>query len=164
MCRRVTLPSGSNASRRGASASSRRGATPTLAATAAIFSRSRRVTIVSMTPRSGGRLGAHLARRGRTPWSSVTNAGDAQWLADVERGQIELELRVLDGIGGQHVAPQRGHAPLHPLAHVPGFAAVRAPCRKMAGEAIVDVGQEASAQELAGAAFRRMAIGAGVVP
>src|SRR5512144_898559 len=108
MCRSVTLPSaGKSSSRSGSSAcASARGPSPPSppapAAITARLSRSRRVTI-------GSTASCH----------SVPDAGHAHRLALVERGEEELELGVLHGIGGQHVHAERRHAPLHALSHVP---------------------------------------------
>src|SRR6266850_2460028 len=84
-------------------------------------------------------------------------------LADVEAREEELELGVLDGVGGQHVRPQRRHAPLEALAHVPDLVAVRAPRREVARHALGDVGEPPAAEELVRAALGRVAVGAGVV-
>src|SRR5258707_57014 len=49
----------------------------------------------------------------------MPDAGGVQRLADIEGREEELELGVFDGVGGQHVGPERRHAPLESLAHVP---------------------------------------------
>src|SRR5437867_7739715 len=74
-----------------------------------------------------GRASASVTRASRTgpnasvrPVRLMANARDVERLAVVELGEVELELGVLDGVGGQHVHPQRRHAPLEALAHVPG--------------------------------------------
>src|SRR2546425_465834 len=81
----------------------------------------------------------------------MTNTRSVDRLADVERRQVELELRVLHGVGGQHVGPERRHAPLHPLAHVPDVVLARAPRRKVPREAPRDVPRKPAAQKLVGA-------------
>src|SRR2546427_11892176 len=131
MCSSVTLPSGANSSRRaGASAASRsRGPRPSPPAIARSFSRSRRVTSME----------------------SVADAGNVHRPAVVERREIELQLRVLDSVGGQHVRPPRRHAPLEALAHVPPFAAVRSPGRGKAREGGAYVDGEGPPPELVGA-------------
>src|SRR6266571_5068736 len=80
----------------------------------------------------------------------MTNTGSVDRLADVERRQVELELRVLHGVGGQHVGSERRHAPLHPLAHVPDVVLARAPRRRVPREAPRDVAEKPAAQELVG--------------
>src|SRR5215470_8691299 len=98
MCRRVTLPRGANSSSdSGASArASAAGlAAPRPPAIATSIAKSRRVTSM-----------------GAEPVPSVANAGNADRLALVERRQEELELGVLDGVGGEHVRAERRHAPL----------------------------------------------------
>src|SRR5437879_5139561 len=93
----------------------------------------------------------------------MTNTGSVDRLADVERRQVELELRVLHGVGGQHVGSERRHAPLHPLAHVPDVVLARAPRRRVPREAPRDVAEKPAAQELVGAVIRRVTVGARVV-
>src|SRR5258708_17156380 len=93
----------------------------------------------------------------------MPDAGGVQRLADVEGREEELELGVFDGVGGQHVGPERRHAPLESLAHVPDLVAVRAPRRKMPRQPLGDVGQPAAPEELVRAALGRVAIGARVV-
>src|SRR5690349_2135896 len=58
---------------------------------------------------------------------SVADPGRVDRLADVERRQEQLELGVLDGVGGEHVRAERRHAPLQALAHVPDLVLTRAP-------------------------------------
>src|SRR5262245_14697969 len=143
MWSKVTLPYGSKArSRAGPSAASRlRGASPAPAATASSLRRSRRETSIQLVP----------------------NAGHAERLAVVERGQIELELRVLDRVGREHVHAERGHAPLEALAHVPDLGPVRPPGRKVPRQPGPHVRQKPAAQELARRGVGRVAIGARVV-
>src|SRR5947207_6044748 len=93
----------------------------------------------------------------------MTDPGSGDRLADVEGREEELELGVLDGVGGQHVGPERRHAPLEALAHVPDLVAVGAKRRKMPRQPLGDVGQPAAAEELVRAALGRVAVGAGVV-
>src|SRR6267143_5829584 len=90
-------------------------------------------------------------------------AGGGDRLADVEGREEELELGVLDGVGGQHVGSERRHAPLESLAHVPGLVAVGAPGRKMPRQPLGDVGQPAAPEELVRAALGRVAVRARVI-
>src|SRR6185436_13354065 len=96
-------------------------------------------------------------------YTSVTDARDVEGLAVVELREVELELRVLDGVGGQHVGAQRRHAPLEALAHVPGVVLARAPGREVAREPAGHVPQQPAAQELVGALVGRVAVGARVI-
>src|SRR5262245_22580213 len=112
------------------------------------LSRSRRVTSTARL-RAGARLGA--------------DAGHADGLALIERRQVELELGVLHGVGGEHVHAERGHAPLHPLAHVPHVALAGAPRREVAREPGLDVGEQAPAEELVGALAVAVAVRARVI-
>src|SRR5262245_41197116 len=45
-------------------------------------------------------------RQARRRLTLVANSGDRERLAVVERGQVQLELGVLHGIGGQHVGAE----------------------------------------------------------
>src|SRR5688500_7050482 len=45
----------------------------------------------------------------------VPDARNTDRLAIVERGEIQPELGVLDGVGREHVHAERRHAPLEPL-------------------------------------------------
>src|SRR5262245_31068899 len=113
----VTLPRASNPRRRSGSsedASARRPVTPVAPAAASRVTKSRRVTFTAARP-------------------SVPDAGDAHGLAAVEARQVQLELSVLDRVGGEHVRAERGHAPLHPLAHVPHVGLARPPRGEVAG-------------------------------
>src|SRR6266566_3984957 len=95
--------------------------------------------------------------------TSVPNPRHAHRLAVVERRQVELELGVLDGVGGQHVGAERRHAPLEAPAHVPGGALTGAPRREVARESLGHVDEHPAAQELVGAALGRVAVGARVI-
>src|SRR2546425_971285 len=79
---------------------------------------------------------------------SVSNPGDAQGLARVERREVELELRVFDGIRGEHVRAEWRHAPLEALAEIPHLALARAPRREVTREPVGDVGEQPAAEEL----------------
>src|SRR5262245_28515866 len=143
-CSSVTLPSASNvSSRSGASSASAsaRWPTPTAAAIPATFSRSRRVTSIS-------------GRGERAVAASMTNAGHAHGLAVVELGQVELELGVLHGIGGQHVHAERRHTPLEAPAQVPRIVHAGPPGGKVSGQTGGDVGEKPAAEELVGALLR----------
>src|SRR2546425_144200 len=95
--------------------------------------------------------------------TSVPNPRHAHRLAVVERRQVELELGVLDGVGGQHVGAERRHAPLEAPANVPGGALTGAPRREVARESLGHVDEHPAAQELVGAALGRVAVGARVI-
>src|SRR5207302_4105098 len=121
-----------------------------------------------------GDRGAPRLRRGATsvwgcgghfgaPTKSVPYSRGGDRLADVEGREEELELGVLDGVGGQHVGPERRHAPLESLAHVPDLVAVGAPRRKMPRQPVGDVDQPAAPEELVRAALGRVAVRARVI-
>src|SRR5262249_62280666 len=63
--------------------------------------------------------------------SLVTDARHAEGLTVVERGQVELQLRVLDRVRREHVHAERRYAPLEALAYVPYFGPVGAPRREV---------------------------------
>src|SRR5262245_58344854 len=132
MWSRVTLPSSSKSRRRAgsrAAASARGERAPRPPATAISARKSRRVTSTATAPApADGPAARALAPR------SVADPRHADGLAHVERREVELELRVLDGIGGEHVRTERRHAPLHALARVPDVALARAPGREMPRE------------------------------
>src|SRR5207248_2830578 len=93
----------------------------------------------------------------------MTDAGHGEGPAVVEGRQVELELRVLDRVGGEHVRPEGRHAPLEALAQVPDLAPVGAPRREVAREPDARVREESPAEESVGAVLGRVAIGARVV-
>src|SRR2546427_9853597 len=92
----------------------------------------------------------------------MSDPGNVERLAPIERRQVELELGVLDGVRGQHVRAERCHAPLEALAEVPYFAPVRAPRREVARQPVADVGEQPAAEELLGALVGGAAVGARV--
>src|SRR5947208_17002014 len=94
---------------------------------------------------------------------SVADAGDAQGLARVERREVELELRVFDGIRGEHVRAEWRHAPLEALAEIPHLALTRAPRREVTREPVGDVGEQPAAEGLVRPTVGRVAVGARMV-
>src|SRR5207245_703140 len=84
-------------------------------------------------------------------------------LARVERREVELELRVFDGIRGEHVRAEWRHAPLEAPAEVPHLALARAPRREVTREPVGDVGEQPAAEELVRPTVGRVAVGARMV-
>src|SRR3989304_2773663 len=77
----------------------------------------------------------------------MPDPGDAHLLTVVEGGEEELQLGVLHGGGRQHVHPQRCHAPLHTLAHVPDRALAGPPQGEVLGEAGLGIAEVAAPEE-----------------